>query len=228
MDRDEWNKRYMFFSGGDSSATENDISMFHNVNTQVINSIVKPTPIGGVAIDFYKTTNPQTDYGPYTQTQFTNAIDSGAVLISYIGHSGTQTWDNNIADISQLQNTRGRFTFITDYGCSTAKCAEPNIRAFSELFLLDPNGSAIGYIGNSSLGFTTIATALPQFLYQTILLDTIYSIGEAHLTARIQTMNSYGWQQSDIGRQLMLTNTLVGIPPYNWQFQVNQIYPSQL
>ena len=211
---DDWNKRYMFFSGGDSSATENDISMFHNVNTQVINSIVRPAPIGGVPIDFYKTTNPQTDYGPYTQAQFTNAIDSGAVLISYIGHSGTQTWDNNIADVSQLQNTRGRFTFITDYGCSTAKCAEPNIRAFSELFLLDPNGSAIGYIGNSSLGFTTIATALPQFLYQTILLDTIYSIEEAHLMARIQTVNAYGWQQSfpEMARQIMLTNTLVGDP----------------
>lgn len=209
---DDWNKRYMFFSGGDSSATENTISMFHSVNTQVIQSIIQPAPVGGVAIDFYKTTNPQTDYGPYTQGQFTNSIDSGAILISYVGHSGTQTWDNNIANISQLQNTRGRFTFINDFGCSTAKCAEPNIRAFSELFLLDPNGSAIGYIGNSSLGFTSIATTLPQFLLQTILLDSIYSIGEAHLVSRIQNMAMHGWQQSDIGRQLMLTNALVGDP----------------
>ncbi len=209
---DDWNKRYLFFSGGDSSATENTISMFHSVNKQVINSIVKPAPNGGVVTDFYKTTNPQSDYGPYTQTQFANSIDSGAVLIAYVGHSGTQTWDNNIANISQLQNTRGRFTFIIDFGCSTAKCAEPNIRAFSELFLLDPNSSAIGYIGNSSMGFTSIATGLPPFLFQTILLDSIYTIGEAHLVSRIQTMTENGWQQSDIGRQLMLTNTLVGDP----------------
>jgi hypothetical protein len=131
---DDWNKRYIFFAGGDSSAAENTIGLFHSVNAQVIQSIIQPAPIGGVATDFYKTTNPQSDYGPSTQEQFTNAIDSGAVLIGYIGHSGTQTWDNDIADISKLQNTRGRFTLISDFGCSTAKCAEPNIRAFSELF----------------------------------------------------------------------------------------------
>jgi hypothetical protein len=209
---DDWNKRYMFFSGGDISATDNTISLFHSVNTQVIQSIIQPAPIGGVAIDFYKTTNPQSDYGPYTQEQFSNSIDSGAVLIAYIGHSGTQTWDNNIADIGKLQNTRGRFSLISDFGCSTAKCAEPNIRAFGELFTLDPNSSSIGYIGNSSLGFTTIATTLPPFFYRTILMDSIHSIGKAHLLSKIQTMITYGWQQSVIGRQLMLTNVLIGDP----------------
>ena len=209
---DDWNKRYMFFSGGDISATDNTISLFHSVNTQVIQSIIKSAPIGGIAIDFYKTVNPQSDYGPYTLEQFSNSIDSGAVIIAYIGHSGTQTWDNNIADIGKLQNTRGRFTLISDFGCSTAKCAEPNIRAFGELFTLDPNSSAIGYIGNSSLGFTSIATTLPPFFFRTILLDSIHSIGQAHLLSKIQTMMSYGWQQSVIGRQLMLTNVLIGDP----------------
>jgi hypothetical protein len=209
---DDWNKRYIFFAGGDSSATENTIGLFHSVNSQVLQSLIQPAPIGGVATDFYKTTNPQSDYGPYSQEQFNNAIDSGAVLIGYVGHSGTQTWDNNIADIAKLQNTRGRFTLISDFGCSTAKCAEPNIRAFSELFTLDQNSSAIGYIGNSSLGFTSIATSFPQFFYRTILQDTIHTIGKAHLVSKIQTLQANGWQNADMGRQLMLTNILIGDP----------------
>ena len=206
---DDWNKRYMFFAGG---GNENEISLFHYANQQIIQNIVKPAPVGGVAIDFYKTLIPLSDYGPYTQEQFNNAVDSGAVLIAYIGHSGTQTWDNNIADITKLQNTRGRYSLISDFGCSTAKFAEPDIRAFGELFTLDANGSAVGYIGNSSLGFTNIALTLPQYFYRTILLDSIHTLGMAHLLAKTQTMTALGGPQSSYGRQLMLTNTLIGDP----------------
>lgn len=206
---DDWNKRYMFFAGG-SDASETNI--FHNVHKQVIQSSIYPAPVGGIARDFYKTTNPQSDYGPYSQEQFQNAIDSGAVLISYIGHSGTQTWDNNIAEVSKLRNTRNRFSLMADFGCSTAKSAEPNIRAFGELFTVDPDGFAVGYIGNSSLGFIAIATTLPQIFYKIILQDTVHTIGMAHLLAKIETNSTYGWQQSPMGRQLLLTNTLIGDP----------------
>ncbi|MCX6135872.1 MAG: C25 family cysteine peptidase, partial [Ignavibacteriales bacterium] len=117
---DEWNKRYLFFSGG-TPDTPGQIESFKATNEAIINSNVMPAPIGGLAAHFYKTTSPQSDFGPYTIQQVHEAINNGAVFISYIGHSGTQTWDNSIGDPTQLQNTQGRFTLVSDFGCSTAK-----------------------------------------------------------------------------------------------------------
>jgi hypothetical protein len=44
------------------------------------------------------------------------------------------------------------------------------------------------------------------------LLDSIHTAGEAHLISRLKTLQANGWQQTDIGRQLMLTNILIGDP----------------
>ncbi len=206
---DVWNKRYMFFAGG---STSSEYSTFHSVNQQVINEIIQPRPIGGIAIDFYKTSNPVSSFGPYTTTQIANAIDSSALMITYIGHSGTETWDNDINKVTDLANTVGRFPFISDFGCSTGKFAEPNISSFSEQFVVGSNSSAIGYIGNSSLGFESIATTLPEYFFEEVMADSTHTIGKDHLLGKILTLNQNGWNNSAMGRQLMLTNTLIGDP----------------
>ena len=131
---------------------QGQIDLLKSVNDEVASTLVFPPPIGGIAADFYKTVNPQSDFGPFTPQQVSDAISTGGVFISYIGHSGTQTWDNSIGDPLQLKNSRGRYPLITDMGCSTGKFAEPQITSFSELFIVGPEASAIDYIGNSSLG----------------------------------------------------------------------------
>ncbi|MCX6121364.1 MAG: C25 family cysteine peptidase [Ignavibacteriales bacterium] len=206
---DVWNKRYLFFAGG-SSSSEN--STFHTVNQSIMDNIVKPRPIGGIAIDFYKTVNPVSSFGPYTVTQISNAIDSSAVMITYIGHSGTETWDNDINSVTDLANNVGRYPLISDFGCSTAKFAEPNIRSFSEQFVVGTNGSAIGYIGNSSLGFVSIATSLPEHFFEKVMSDSTHTIGKDHLLGKLLTLSQNGWTNTSMGRQLMLTNTLIGDP----------------
>ncbi|MGA9407763.1 MAG: C25 family cysteine peptidase, partial [Bacteroidota bacterium] len=92
---DDWNKHYLFFSGGDPTVP-GQIDLLKSVNDQVASTLVTPAPIGGIAADFYKTVNPQSDFGPFTSQQVNDAISTGGVFISYIGHSGTQTWDNSI------------------------------------------------------------------------------------------------------------------------------------
>ena len=208
---DDWNKRYMFFAGGDPNVS-GQIQSFRQTNETIINSMVTPAPIGGVSDDFYKTTNPQTDFGPYTSEQVQSAIDNGAIFISYIGHSGTQTWDNSIGSVTQLQNTRNRYPLISDFGCSTAKFAEPDIRCFGELFTLDPEGSAIGYVGNTALGFVSIALTLPPLFYKQFLVNQIYQIGKAHLLGKIEEINQIGGPMALMSRVMMLTNSLLGDP----------------
>jgi hypothetical protein len=206
---DVWNKRYMFFAGGSKSSEYSD---FHLANQRIISDVIQPRPVGGIALDFYKTTNSVSSFGPYTTKQVANAIDSSALMIVYIGHSGTETWDNDINNVTDLANTVGRYPLISDFGCSTGKFAEPNIRSFSEQFVVGSNSSAIGYIGNSSLGFYSIAITLPKYFFEEVMADSTHTIGKDQLLGKILTSNQNGWNNSATGRQLMLTNTLIGDP----------------
>ncbi len=206
---DDWNKRYLFFSGGNFT-DPNQIAQSKSVNDFIITQYVEPPPVGGRAMNFYKTNDPVTNFGPYAPDVVQSSIDNGAVFISYIGHSGTQTWDNSITDISQLANNRDRHPMISDFGCSTAKFAEPDILSFSELAVNSANGQAIAYIGNSSLGFTTTAFTFPQIFYKRLLTDSSVSLGDAHRRAKIDFIKQFGTANSH--GLFIKTNTLIGDP----------------
>lgn len=208
---DDWNKRYLFFTGGDP-LIPGQIESFKNVNESIITTMVEPAPIGGVGTNFYKTVTPQSDFGPHQPDVIRSALDNGGVFVCYIGHSGTQTWDNGVGEPSQLQNKRGRFALVSDFGCSTARFAEPDIKAFGELFTLGETGSAIAYVGNSALGFTSIALGLPPVFYKQFLADGIAAIGPAHLRAKIERVTGSGGPGILLNRIMMQTNSLLGDP----------------
>jgi hypothetical protein len=206
---DEWNKKYLFFSGGRADQ-QGEIEQLKAVNDQVINNFIRPEPLSGSYTHFYKTSNPLSDFGPYTTDEISSAIDAGGVFISYLGHSGTATWDNSISETVQLKNIVNRNPLITDFGCSTNKFAEPDIVSFGERFLLNNNGQALGYIGNSSLGFTTTSLTMPVYFYEDMLISNSKEIGNAHLASKIRMFQDLG--TSSVFRLFSLTNTLVGDP----------------
>jgi hypothetical protein len=192
---DDWNKYYLLFSGGTGDDPV-EISELKAVNDD-ISTLVSSPPTGGIVHHLYKTYDPRTNFGPYTEDQINYMIGLGGVFISYIGHSGTQTWDNGINDVSQLKNSRGRIPFITDFGCSTGKFAEPDIRCFAELFTCGLDGEAIGYVGNATLGYTSTTTVYPQMFYNRILMQNITTLGIAHVLAKIDLMSQYGSSGAD-------------------------------
>ena len=205
---DGWNKSYIFFSGGKDN--QNELDTLKGTNQYIIDNYVIPSPIGGNWSHFYKTMNPITNFGPYSNEYYQNAIDRGGLFISYLGHSGTQTWDNSISDPSQLHNLSNRNPLITDFGCSTAKFAEPDVVSFSELFINSNQGQAISYIGNSSLGFLSTATSFPGIFYRKILRDSIVNVSKAHQLAKLEMLQNFG--SSGTIRLFALTNELIGDP----------------
>ncbi|HPI39049.1 MAG TPA: C25 family cysteine peptidase, partial [Ignavibacteriaceae bacterium] len=209
---DGWNKRYMFFSGGTGN-NQAQLDQLRETNQFVVNNYVVPSPIGGNYSHFYKTINPNTNFGPFTPEEFQSSIDSGSVFISYLGHSGTQTWDNSITQPVQLKNKNNRNPLISDFGCSTARFGEPDITSFSQLFVLDNDGQAIGYIGNSSLGFLSTSLAAPKIFYKKILVESIYNISEAHKQTKLEMLQTYG--SSGVYQLFALTNTFIGDPIVN-------------
>ena len=209
---DKWNKRYLFLSGGNFT-DESQLLQLRGSNDFIINNYVKPKPIGGLPKHFYKTSNPVTNFGPFSQTEIQNTFDKGGLFISYLGHSGTQTWDNSISDAHQLINNLNRNPLISDFGCSTGKFAEPDVVSFSEEFIDKPYGQAIAYVANSSLGFLSTAIIFPKIFYRTFLKDLVLNIGDAHRLAKIEMINQYG--SGGVFGLFAMTNSLVGDPIIN-------------
>ncbi|MCF6297705.1 MAG: C25 family cysteine peptidase [Flavobacteriaceae bacterium] len=206
---DYWNKNYIFFTGGNLSKLS-EVKALRESNQYVIDNYVNPKPIGGNAHHLYKTENPATNFGPYSPEYIQSVIDNGGIFISYLGHSGTQTWDNSIVNAAQLKNSRNRSPLITDYGCSTARFAEPDVVSFSQSFTIGSDGQALAYIGNSSLGFLSTALAMPRFFYKKILKENIHNVSIAHKEAKLEILQTYG--SSGVYELFSLTNTLIGDP----------------
>lgn len=206
---DDWNKRYLFFSGGRANYPS-EIALYKSVNDSVINNFIIPPPLSGRYFHFYKTVNPFSDFGPYPPSVVTEAIDAGGVFISYIGHSGTATWDNSIVNVKQLKNKVNRNPVISDFGCSTNKFAEPDIVSFGEKFVIDPDGQALGYIGNSALGFVSTAIKGPGDFYKHVIRDSMFTIGKAHLSAKYLMFQQLG--SSNVVNQFSFANTIMGDP----------------
>ncbi len=206
---DEWNKKYLLFSGGRSDVA-GELEYLKTANDAIINSFIKPKPIAGNYTHFYKTRIPQTDFGPYTPEEINREISSGGVFISYIGHSGTATWDNSINSTNQLLNTINRNPLITDFGCSTNKYAEPNIVCFGERFLFSSTGQALAYVGNSSLGFQSTAVNAPVYFYDELFKDSLSEIGNASLNSKLQLLSKNG--NTSVNRIYSLTNIILGDP----------------
>jgi hypothetical protein len=211
---DSWNKTFLFFSGGDPG-TPGQEDELKGVNDNIFNNLVEPKPVGGIGNHFYKTINPPTNFGPYSQTQIQNAIDNGGLFISYVGHSGTQTWDNGITDVGALKNSYDdRFPLISDFGCSTGKFAEPDVDCFGELFLVQSNdGQAISYLSNSSWGYVSTAVDCPPLFYGEFLQDSVTNVAQAHVLAKIKLFQQYGY--SDVNEVFAFCNVLFGDPMLN-------------
>ncbi|PIQ09105.1 MAG: hypothetical protein COW71_08235, partial [Ignavibacteriales bacterium CG18_big_fil_WC_8_21_14_2_50_31_20] len=206
---DDWNKRYMFFSGG-KTTSQSELDQMREANQFVIDNYVTPKPIGGKSEHFYKTIEPPTNFGPFTDEYLKNAVDDGGVFISYLGHSGTQTWDNSIVNPVQLKNSKNRYPIVTDFGCSTGRFAEPDVISFSQLFTIGHDGQALAYIGNASLGFVSTSITMPKLFYKKILSENILTVSEAHKQAKLEMLQTYG--STGIYELFALTNTLIGDP----------------
>ncbi len=204
---DRWNKKAIFFSGGDSN-TPSQLIEYKAVNDTIISRHTAAPPYKLNYDHFYKTINPQSDFGPYDPLYIKNSIEGGGLFISYIGHSGTRTWDNSISDPNQLLNKVNKSSLVTDFGCSTNKFAEPDVEAFGALFV--NAGQSIGYIGNTSLGFTSTSMTMPIYFYEKILNTSSTGIGAAATESKLKMFNTLG--STGTYRIFAYTSALVGDP----------------
>lgn len=204
---DQWNKRALFFSSGDGN-NEPELLEIRRSNQFIIDNYTNINPFNLAYDHFYKTVTPSTDFGPYPPSYIRNSIAEGGLFISYLGHSGTRTWDNSISDPDHLRNKYSKSPLVTDFGCSTNKFAEPDVEAFGALFINE--GQSIGYIGNSSLGFSSTTLNVSKYFYESILKDSITNLGRMHAESKRKMFNRLG--STGVYKVFALTNLLSGDP----------------
>ncbi|MGK9367471.1 C25 family cysteine peptidase [Melioribacter sp. Ez-97] len=208
---DDWNKSFMFFSGGDPSKPE-QLEMLRDVNDKIFHTFTGAPPFEGRGVHFYKTLNPASNFSNMPSDTVEKAIKEGAVIISYIGHSGVQTWDNGILSVNDLMNNyEDRNPLITDFGCSTGKFAEPDIVSFAEEFTNNnENGQAIAYLANSSWGYLSTSLNFPPLFYNFFLSDTISPVGKIFIDAKKKLIEYSGL--NDVVKVFCYCSHLFGDP----------------
>ncbi|WP_041356058.1 C25 family cysteine peptidase [Melioribacter roseus] len=208
---DDWNKSFIFFSGGDPSKPE-QLEMLKNANDKIFRSFTDAPPLEGRGVHFYKTSKPISNFSNLPPDSVEKAIQEGAVAISYIGHSGAQTWDNGILNVNDLMNNyENRNPLITDFGCSTGKFAEPDIVSFAEEFINNnKNGQAIAYLANSSWGYLSTSLNFPPLFYDYFLCDTLNSIGKIFIDAKKRLIERSGL--NDVVKVFCYCSHLFGDP----------------
>ncbi|MGK9476982.1 C25 family cysteine peptidase [Melioribacter sp. OK-6-Me] len=208
---DSWNKSFMFFSGGDPSKPE-QLKALKSANYKVFRMFINNPPVEGKGAHFYKTINPFSNFSNMSLDSVRNIIDEGAILISYIGHSGTQTWDNGILSVNDLMNKyENRYPLITDFGCSTGKFAEPDIVSFAEEFINNnSDGQAIVYFANSSWGYLSTSLNFPPLFYNYFLDDSLISVGKLFNNAKQKLVENSGL--NDVVKVFCYCSHLFGDP----------------
>lgn len=206
---DFWGKTFLAFTGGPSTDPESSLRGYRAMNERIAQDFVLSPRFGGAAKHFYKTNDPPSDFGPFTQEHVDSTIREGAAVISFIGHSASQRWDNSITSETQLRNRFNRASLVTDFGCSSGRFAESDMLSFSELFVLPDSSPAIAYIGNSAFGFLSTQSILHYEFYRAIYRGA-RSIGEAHRIAKRALVDVAGSSvEVRSGEQI---STLIGDP----------------
>lgn len=136
-------------------------------------------------------------------------LNSGAGLVSYVGHSAPIQWsseDQTLLTASQLGAITGAVSdLIVQWGCWNSYFVSPRADTMAHAFLLPANHGAAAVIGVSTLTEVEAHRALGDLLYPQLAPGT--RIGDALLAAK----QSLAGQQGII-RDILLASALLGDP----------------
>jgi len=140
-----------------------------------INSYISPPPISGDPHKVFK--DDTTGHVTYNyKDSVINELNRGSLIVNYMGHAGSSTWEMSLDDPTQLTNTK--FPLIFSMTCFTGKTGEPNVRGFGEKFMYPPNKGAIGFVGTTGWSFSGTGNTLNEYLLKAYSQDSLRRLGD--------------------------------------------------
>lgn len=170
---DKWNKMHTFITGGFNAQEQ---LQFANQSNSHINNYITSNPIRGEVTRVYR--NDSTGQVTFNfQDSILNVINSGTLMVNYIGHAATSFWDNGIEEPAIVNNI-DKLSMILSFTCFTGKFAEGNERAFGEKFLLLPNKGAISFIGSTGWSFVISGNAMNSNVFRAYSQENKRAFGD--------------------------------------------------
>lgn len=158
-DRD-WQKQIMHLGGGTSAGEQASIKNRLNTMEQTIeDSRMAPN-----VTSFFKTsTEPIEDS---RQDAIFERINNGTAIITFMGHSSSQTFDFSIDDPANYNN-KGKYPFMLSLGCYSGD-AFTRERSISERFIFLRDKGAVAFAASKGIGYISALGNWGQKLYDNV------------------------------------------------------------
>ena len=149
---------------------------------------------------------------PTVNTEITNQVEKGTLLIDYFGHGGEDGWaSERILEVSQIQNWKNSFKFplFITVTCEFSRFDNPLRKTAGEFVLWNENGGATFLISTTREVFISVGQALNEQLVKPLLNfnDENYSIAEALMYVKNQFSTSQRYFVYALGDPAMKLTT---------------------
>ncbi len=123
---------------------------------------------------YQKVINPNGTTAPGANLDITAALNSnGCFIMNYIGHGSTSQWaSENVMNIPMIQSFTNfnQLPFLVTATCDFGKYDSPDVVSGGELFLLEPQGGAIGLLTTTRAVFQTFNEGLNDAFHNNVFL----------------------------------------------------------
>ena len=161
---------------------------------------------------------------PAVNQAIIDAFNNGTFLFSFIGHGNPNVWThegvlNVPTSINEMSNFN-RLAYVTTATCDFSEYDDFNVFSGGEVFLMKPDGGAIGLLGTSrSVGG---GEPLVQYFYQTLFQQDsgkgTSTVGQALINGKMNGEDyAYFYLLGDPAQRLLLPKEYVNFDSLNGQ-----------
>jgi hypothetical protein len=156
----EWMKQIMHLGGGVSPGEQSSIRS----RLQRMEDSIRVSEMGANVVSFYKSISEPIEDS--RQQAIFDRINDGTSIITFFGHSSSQTFDFSIDDPDNYFNF-GRYPYMMSLGCYSGD-AFTEARSISERFIFLQDKGAIAFAASKGVGYISALGNWGNILYESM------------------------------------------------------------
>ena len=170
-----WMKRIIHLGGGDLS-----IQGIIKTHLSAIETVIEDNEFGAEVNSFYKNSSEPIQISQ--SEQILNLINSGVSIITFFGHSGSNTFDFSLDSPDTYEN-QGKYPVMISLGCYSGQIHGTS-KGISERFLFEEDKGAIAFFASTSLAFIHALRIYSEEFYQ-LLGSDYYGLGLGNVSQAV-------------------------------------------